>query len=240
MTVDTSNLAQTDALASCLNAANCEVTIHPNGRDWSSDFVKGTGPSALGKRQAVPANTGTVIGSAGVYIGQVDAQALINSPWLPCNINGCDPTNPSTVENVGYVVNEGWTSPYQTGKVTVTATGNYQGYDQRDALEKVVGAALQPSGCATKLVRENCNRRENTCSNTYEVNTCSAPSYIQVTSYSTDGLMMGQMTISSVFTSDSAQDFLCSSIISGITAAIGLIAPEVGTVLGALKAAECA
>lgn len=240
VTVDTSNLTQTTALASCLNASNCEVNIHPNGKDWSADIMNGTGSLALGKRGAVPAYTGTVVGSAGVYIGQLDPQTLINSPWLPCNINGCDPTNPSTVNNVGYVVDNGWTSPYQTGTVTVTSSGFYQGYDQRDALEKVVGAALQTTGCVTETVRENCNRREDTCSKVYQVNTCMAPAYIQVTSYLADGSASGQMTIQSVFTQSTSQDFLCSSVISGIVSAVSALSGEVGTVLGALDAAECA
>lgn len=184
-------------------------------------------------------NTDTSIGSAGVYIGQLDPQTLISS--LPCHDTGCDATAPVTINKVEYVVDNGWTSPKETGKITVTADGLYQGTVMRDALLKVIAAGLQTTGCTNQTARENCNRREGYCSKVYQIHTCMAPSSVQAVAWDTTGGMMGHIKVTSVFTETTSQEFLCNGVIDAVIAAVSALEDlsGVGAVLGVLDAAEC-
>lgn len=184
-------------------------------------------------------------GSNSVFIGDVSATSLTSSPWLPCDENVCDPTNPSIVNNVGYVVSAGVVDGenvevYATGSISVVASGTYNNYDERNAMLAAINVVLSsPATCTTTHV-ENCPRQQDQCFTGPPIQACSIPEYIAVVIEHEGGGSPSMMSITSTFTGQaSASDFNCGPLVSAVEAAVESSLGPFGDILGDITADTC-
>jgi hypothetical protein len=192
-------------------------------------------------------NLNTVIhwGSNSVFIGDVSATSLTSSPWLPCDENICDSTNPSIVNNVGYVVPGGVVDGedvdfYATGSISVVAAGTYNNYDERNAMLAAINVVLSaPATCTTTHV-ENCPRQQGQCFTGPPIQACSIPEFIAVVIEHEGGGAPSSMSITSTFTGQaSGSDLNCNPLLSAVEAAIESSLGPFGDILGAITADSC-
>jgi hypothetical protein len=194
--------------------------------------------------QAQSLSTTISWGSGSTFIGDVSATLLTSSPWLPCNEKNCDPTSPSIVSNVGYAgpvehTDGGLFQSLQMGTVSVVATGEYNSYDERNALIAAINVVLSSPATCQDTYLENCPHGGD-CTKSPAIKACTIPEEVNVTINHEGGGAPSYIQIISKFSaSASGPGFLCSPLLAAVEVGIGSLAGPFGGVLGVVGALPC-
>jgi hypothetical protein len=194
--------------------------------------------------QAQSLSTTISWGSNSVFIGDVSATLLTSSPWLPCNENFCDSSNPSIVQNVGYVGplehDDGYPiQSLQTGTISVVATGEYNSYDERNAMLAAINVVLSGPATCQDTYLDNCPHGD--CIKSPTIKACTIPETINVQIEHEGGGAPSYMQIQSTFSASSVSGpaFLCGPLGVAVEAAIGSLLGPFGGILGVIAALPC-